>query len=195
MTKTIRIIGNISAIAGIVGFIYPIISQQKITLTNLQIGFISVSILIFLGYIFYELLNTPKKYTNDLEIKKYMSAWVKKTGRTVIFTRDMSWVDTESIKNDLRIKARNKDLLLCLPDNTDFSSELKLLGAEVYIYKDINFTPKSRFTFINYDTPYSKVAIGRKDKNHIHYIEEYSIENTIEFFLAQDLVNLIKSIN
>ena len=123
-----------------------------------------------------------------------MKNWVNKSGRTVILTRDLSWVNYDDIKNDLKTKAINKELIICLPKNTDFTFELEGLGAEIYTYENLKFTPKSRFTFINYGTPYSKVAIGRKDKNHIHYIEEYSIENTVEFFLAEDLINIIKSL-
>jgi hypothetical protein len=195
MTRTIKIVGNIATILTIIGFLYPFFQNQEIKLTTFQVILISLTILLLIAYLVYEwLFNRPIKYKSVTDINIYMKGWVSKSGRTVILTRDLSWVNYDDIKNALKTKAINKELIVCLPKNTDFTSELKDLGAEIYTYENLNFTPKSRFTFINYGTPYSKVAVGRKDKNHIHYIEEYSIENTVEYFLAEDLVNIIKSL-
>ena len=195
MTRTIKIVGNIATLLTIIGFLYPFFENQKIKLTTFQIILISLTILLLLAYLVYEwFFNRPIKYKSVTDINIYMKNWVSKSGRTVILTRDLSWVNYDDTKNALKTKAINKELIVCLPKNTDFTSELKDLGAEIYTYENLNFTPKSRFTFINYGTPYSKVAVGRKDKNHIHYIEEYSIENTVEYFLAEDLVNIIKSL-
>lgn len=194
MNKTLRIFGNLSALIGIAAFIYPLLSEEKITLSTIQIIFIVISSLIFFIYLFIEIFTGPKKYKTDEAIKNYMKTWINKTGRTVIFTRDMSWVDNE-IKNDLKAKASNKDLIICHPELTPLTRELKNDGAEVYEYKNLKFTPKSRFTFINYNSNSSKVAIGKKDDKHVHYITEYSTKDTIEYHLAEDLVNLIKSLN
>jgi hypothetical protein len=195
MTRTIKISGNIATLLTIIGFLYPFCANQNIKFTILQIILILLAILLLIAYIVYEwFFNRPKKYKSVTDINIYMKNWVNKSGRTVILTRDLSWVNYDDIKTTLKTKAINKELIVCLPKNTDFTSELKDLGAEIYTYENLNFTPKSRFTFINYGTPYSKVAIGRKDKNHTHYIEEYSIENTVEYFLAEDLVNIIKSL-
>jgi hypothetical protein len=195
MERTLRIIGNISALIGIGVFIYPVLSTTDLTFSTTQLTFLCLSILIFVLYLIYEFFfNAPKKYKNDQDIKKFMQNWIAKAGRTVIFTRDMSWVDNDEIKDELRAKARKHELLICLPQFTAFTHELHNLGAEIYEYPNIAFTPKSRFTFINYGTPYSKVAIGRKDEKHNHFIEEYSIKNTVEYFLAEDLVNLVKAL-
>lgn len=195
MTRTIKIGGNIATLFTIIGFLYPFCADQNVKFTTFQIILISVTILLLIAYLVFEcFFNRPTKYKDETDINIYMKNWINKSGRTVILTRDLSWVNYDEIKNDLKNKARNKELIVCLPKKTDFTSELQALGAEIYTYEKLNFTPKSRFTFINYDTPYSKVAIGRKDKNHIHYIEEYSIENTVEYFLAEDLVNIIKSL-
>jgi hypothetical protein len=195
MERTIRIIGNLSALIGIGVFVYPVLSDTNIEFTTTQLIFLGASVLIFVIYLIYEFFfSMPKKYRNDGEIKKYMRNWVTKAGRTVIFTRDMSWVDNDDIKNQLRAKAGRNELIVCLPQFTAFTTELQTLGAEIYEYPNIAFTPKSRFTFINYGTPYSKVAIGRKDDSHNHLIEEYSIKNTVEYFLAEDLVNLVKAL-
>lgn len=195
MERTFRIIGNLSALIGIGVFVYPVLSDTNFEFTTTQLIFLGVTVLIFLIYLTYEFFfNAPRKYRTDAEIKKFMRNWVNKAGRTVIFTRDMSWVDNDEIKNELRAKAQRHELLVCLPHFTTFTRELQTLGAEIYEYPNITFTPKSRFTFINYGTPYSKVAIGRKDDSHNHLIEEYSIKNTVEYFLAEDLVNLVKAL-
>lgn len=122
-----------------------------------------------------------------------MQSWISKPGRTVVFTRDMSWVNDTTTKDKLREKARTSELIICHPQMTPFTLELQNLGAEVYEYSNLNFTPKSRFTFINYNTASSKVAIGKTDRNHNHYIEESSHDN-MQYFLAEDLINLIKAL-
>lgn len=195
MERTFRIIGNLSALIGIGVFVYPVLSYTSFKFSPTQLIFLGLTVIIFIIYLIYEFFFTiPKRYKNEREINGYMQNWVTKAGRTVIFTRDMSWVNNNDIKNKLREKARNHELLVCLPIVTPFALELQNLGAEVYSYPNIAFTPKSRFTFINYGTPYSKVAIGRKDDNDYHVIEEYSIKNTVEYFLAEDLVNLVKAL-
>lgn len=194
MERTFRIIGNLSALIGIGVFVFPVLSYTSFKFSSTQLIFLGLTVIIFIVYLIYEFFFTRPKRYKDEEINEYMRNWVTRPGRTVIFTRDMSWVNNDDIKNKLREKARSHELLVCLPIITPFAAELENLGAEIYSYPNITFTPKSRFTFINYGTPYSKVAIGRKDDNHFHVIEEYSIKNTVEFFLAEDLVNLVKAL-
>ncbi|GAA5102520.1 hypothetical protein GCM10023210_43580 [Chryseobacterium ginsengisoli] len=194
MKKTLIILANISTLIGIFGFIIPFLKIEDLHFTLLQKVFLGIIIIVCISYIIYELCSSPKKYKNEDEINKYMRDWVKKTGRTVIFTRDMSWANNQQIQNDLINKARSNDLIICLPKITSFTQRLKNEGAEIYTYDTLNFTPKSRFTFINYGSNSSKVAIGRKDDKHNHIITEYTTKDTIEYFLAEDLVNIIKNL-
>lgn len=195
MERTLRIVSNLSALLGVVVFVYPLLSIEELNLSALQWVVISISIAVFFGYLVYEIfINKPKRYKSDEKITKYMKNWIGKRGRTVIFTRDMSWANDQQTMDLLRAKARSSELIICHPTKTHFTRELETLGAEVFEYSNLNFIPKSRFTFINYGTPYSKVAIGKKDDNHNHFIEEYTIKNTVEYFLAEDLVNLVKAI-
>lgn len=193
MGKTGKIIGNISALIGIIGFMWPLLDIETVNFTILQWIFISASILILIGYIIYESFSGPKKYKNQEDIKKYMRNWIGQNGRIVILTRDMSWADDLVTKNGLREKARRNELTICQPTKTNFSTELEQLGAEIYDYSNLGFVPQSRFTFIRYNTVSSKVAIGKTDTNHIHYIKEHS-HGEMEYFLAEDLVNLIKAL-
>ena len=194
MNKPLRIIGNLSALIGILVFLYPLINLDDFKPTLIQTIFISISALICLIYFIVELFSGPKKYKNDKDINKFMGNWIKRTGRTVIFTRDMSWVDNDKMKNELRKKAKKNDLIICQPKINEFTASLKEDGAEIYTYENLKFIPKSRFTFINYSTNSSKVAIGRKDDKHNHIITEFTTKDTIEYYLAEDLVNIIKSL-
>ncbi|WP_405225684.1 hypothetical protein [Dokdonia sp. Asnod1-B02] len=195
MNKTLRITGNLAALLGILVFLYPFIELENFETTLTQKIFISLSVLICSIYFFIELFSGPKKYKTEKEINDYMGSWIKKRGRIVIFTRDMSWVDNPTMKNQLIKKAQSNDLIICQPKINELSTLLKNEGAEIYTYENLNFIPKSRFTFINYSTNSSKVAIGRKDDNHNHIITEFTTKDTIEYYLAEDLVNIIKSLN
>jgi hypothetical protein len=195
MNKLLRIIGNLSAFIGILVFLYPLIFLKDFETTLIQRIFISISVLICLIYFFVELFSGPKKYKSDKEINEFMGNWIKKRGRIVIFTRDMSWVDNVIMKNQLIKKAKSNDLIICQPKMNELSTLLKNEGAEIYTYQNLKYVPKSRFTFINYSTNSSKVAIGRKDDNHNHIITEFTTKDTIEYYLAEDLVNIIKSLN
>ncbi|WP_020602575.1 hypothetical protein [Spirosoma spitsbergense] len=193
MERTLRIAANISTIVSILVFVYPLTQHETLTFTFIQKLFIAISLVICAGYVIHEIISAPKKYKTELEINNYMKNWIKKPGRTVIFTRDMSWVNNREIENDLMNKSRNRELIICLPKHTLFTSVLVQEGAEIYTYEHLNFTPKSRFTFINYGSNSSKVAIGRKDDDHNHIITEFTTKDTIEYFLAEDLVNVLKS--
>jgi hypothetical protein len=195
MNKTFRIIGNLATIVGILVFIYPLFNLEDFEPTLIQKIFISISVLICLIYFFIELLTGPKKYKTDKKINEFMGNWINKRGRIVIFTRDMSWVDNITIKNQLIKKAKSNDLIICQPKMNELSTKLRNVGAEIYTYENLKYIPKSRFTFINYSTNSSKVAIGRKDDNHNHIITEFTTKDTIEYYLAEDLVNIIKSLN
>ncbi|AXG74412.1 hypothetical protein DVK85_09275 [Flavobacterium arcticum] len=196
MDKIKSIIANSSALLCLLVFMYQawFVDTHKFTLW--QWVFISLSALLLIILILCEIFySDSKKYKIDDDIKDYMRNWINNGGRTVIFTRDMTWVSDVDIKNILKTKAKNNELIICQPKLTNFTIELQKLGAEIYTYDKLNFEPKSRFTFINYNTNSSKVAIGKKGKNNIHYINEFSMDDAYEYHLAEDLVNLIKAIN
>jgi hypothetical protein len=192
-----KIISKISAFASILAFLIPYFgtSENRINTSAFQffcLGFFLIaSIVVFT----LEWFNRPKTFKNEHEIGEYMFNWISKTGRTVIYTRDMSWAKTAEIKNKLVEKAREKELILCMPYKTQFAIDLEKDGAEVYEYSDLDCNPQSRFTIVHYGRSDAKLAIGRTSKDGKHTITEF--ENGIhpQFHLAVDLVNILKKIN
>lgn len=186
-----KIITSISSIASIIGFLSSLYSQgNEISLFQILclILFFGSSCFITCWFI----KNRPKTYDSQDEIEDYMYNWISKSGRSVIFTRDMSWCKSDKIKNLLKDKARSGDLILLMQEKTDFASSLESEGAEVYDYTNIGYTPAARFTIAHYGRGDAKVAIGRTDSKGKHRIEEFEGGVHPQFHLADDLVNILK---
>ena len=139
---------------------------------------------------------TTRQYPFDdkVRIRKYLFDWIKSGGRVAIWTRDMSWVDDEDMKQMLRGKAQARELILCLPKEIDKSDDLKQHGAEVFAYGTLE-APESRFTIINYGQAGSRVAMGRR-RDSLHIIQEFSgADEHPAFYMARDLVRLVQERN
>jgi hypothetical protein len=123
-----------------------------------------------------------------------MFNWISKGNRVAIFTRDMTWTDTNDIKELLCKKAGNHELSIYLPEITQrikpFIEELKNYGASIYTYPELDLIPESRFTIINKDRSDAQVAVGRNVKGK-HTIEEYTIGEHPVFGIANDLTRVI----
>ncbi len=133
----------------------------------------------------------PKIFKQKDEINKYMYNWIENGDRVAICTRDMSWASSPEIKTMLFKKAKNKELCICLPKQTELTRELEETGADIYTYPELEHTPNSRFTIIHKDTHYARVAVGRTIENNVHEIEEFSIGSHPVFSVANDLVEII----
>ena len=123
-------------------------------------------------------------------IRDYMFRWIKNGGRVAIWTRDMSWVNDQEMKNMLRGKAEADELIVCLPRETTLSQWLGSAGAEVIAYGSLE-SPTSSFTIVNYDRNGSRVAVGRPEGS-LHIIQEFSVSDAHVFQLANDLVRLVR---
>ena len=192
-----KIISLISAFASILGFLIPYFSTNENSSKTTAFQFICLLVFLIASIvaIVIELINKPKTYENENKIGEYMLNWISKTGRTVIFTRDMSWAKTIDIKNKLTDKARAKELILCMPLKTEYAAVLENEGAEVYEYSSLDYTPESRFTIVHYGRSDAKLAIGRTAADGKHYITEFENGLHPQFHLAEDLVNILKKIN
>ncbi len=126
-------------------------------------------------------------------IRNYMFRWIRNGGRVAIWTRDMSWVNDEEMRQMLRDKAERRELIICLPEEIDKSTELEQRGAEVIAY-DTWEAPATRFTIVNYEQEGSRVAVGRRHGN-LHFIQEFSAGEHTAFHMAQDLVRLVREQN
>lgn len=132
-------------------------------------------------------------YKTDAEINAYMFRWISKGGRVVVFTRDHSWAREPKIRDLLFTKARNNELAICLPTDTDLSRELRAEGAEIIAYPHLAYTPGARFTIINDGRiADAAVAIGRQI-NGIQVIEEFPIGDPV-FAVTKDLVEVLRRV-
>ena len=135
---------------------------------------------------------TTRAYQADDEssIRGYLLRWIKNGGRVAIWTRDMSWAEDADMKEMLRLKAQSQELIICLPNETETTENLRKYGAEVVAYGAWD-SPINSFTIANYSRAGSRVAIGRR-KGNLHIIQEFSAEEHSAFDMAHDLVRLVR---
>jgi hypothetical protein len=125
-------------------------------------------------------------------IKKYMHNWIEHGGRVAIWSRDMSWVRDDDTRELLRDKAKQNELILCLPEHNDLSRELAEAGAEVCSYgKKCLESPASRFTITSFGRVGARLAVGRTE-GETHVIEEFVAGGDPAFHLAADLIALVR---
>lgn len=192
--KLISMAGSMASLVGVITSLY-IPSQQPWSLTAK--GFTALCILCVVWFLIAE-IKTRRNRTvygrGDRDgIKRYMHEWVRDGGRVAVWTRDMSWVDDRSTRALLLDKAAKGELILCLPQQTKLSRELEGAGAEVCAYgAELLESPASRFTIAFVGRDGSRVAIGRGDGG-MHVIDEFSMGNHPAYYLAADLVELVRA--
>jgi hypothetical protein len=127
-------------------------------------------------------------------IKRYMHNWIEHGGRVAIWTRDMSWAQNPETRRLLTEKARRRELILCLPELNELANELAGAGAEVCAYGARRLeSPASRFTIAFFGRDGSRVAVGRAEGD-THVIDEFSAGGHPAFYLAEDLITLVRSL-
>jgi hypothetical protein len=127
-------------------------------------------------------------------IRKYMHDWIEHGGRVAIWTRDMSWAQNIETRQLLVAKAARSELILCLPQMSELSRELRDAGAEVCVYgSDLLEAPASRFTITFVGRDGSRVAVGRAEGN-THVIDEFTSGEHPAFYLASDLIALARGL-
>ena len=127
---------------------------------------------------------------DEIGIRGYLMRWIKNGGRVAIWTRDMSWAEDAEMKEMLRSKAQSRELIICLPDETEATVNLRNHGADVIAYGAWD-SPLTSFTIANYGRAGSRVAVGRR-KGNLHIIQEFSAEAHSAFDMARDLVTLVR---
>jgi hypothetical protein len=121
-------------------------------------------------------------------IRGYMHDWIKHGGRVAIWTRDMSWAHNPDTRGLLNEKAKQEELILCLPKPNELARELAAAGAEVCAYgTDLLESPASRFTISYFGRGGARVAVGRAEGD-AHVIDEFDEGGHPAFYLAEDLV-------
>jgi hypothetical protein len=136
----------------------------------------------------------PRAFKSKKQIRDYMFNWISRGARVAIFSRDMSWVDDDEMRELLRKKARRHELILCLPKQIELSRELSSLGADAHVYPDLDYVPTARFTIINTGRHDSQVAIGRSIGG-VHTIQEATSGHDPLFAVADDLVSIVSRLD
>ncbi|AZQ57896.1 hypothetical protein EJ994_03400 [Maribacter sp. MJ134] len=190
-----NILSQVGSIASLFGLIFTLKSDQQ-TFGGLEWFLLFASF--FLCFVSIYLLvieytsNKPQVYKNKSDIRDYMFDWIKNGGRVVIFTRDMSWVNDDEMKNLLRNKSRNRECIICMPKKIDKAVELENEGAIIIEYPSLDYTPLSRFTIINYGRDDAKIAVGKSIDSGKHLIEEFGNGEHPFFQVANDLVRILE---
>lgn len=135
----------------------------------------------------------PRKYSSSTNIARYMKNWVSSNGRTVIFSRDLSWVGSGKILEVLCNKSIRKELTVFLEHETELSNKLALHGANVITYGHLGHVPRSRFTIIGYERDGARVAVGAQSPDGKHQIQEFQMGTHPCYALAEDLVKLLQA--
>lgn len=133
--------------------------------------------------------------TGKKEIAKYLVNQLKSSGSVVIFSKDLTWVKEGSDAEKLLIKkAEEKELILFVEDELPITEKLKLKGAEVKAYggqKKKGFSPKSRFTLLDYRAGRTRVMVG-VPLDGKHLIKHYGNDDFEVVDLARDFISLLE---
>lgn len=190
----VQVLSILGSLASLVGLYFTIIPDNH-KMSHWEFALIASFVLLSVlsGYVEYRrwMRTRPVVCKTKPEIRSYMYRWIKDHGRTVIFTRDMSWVKDVEMHEMLRDKARSNELTLVLQKPITLSSELERCGAEVITYEDLNVVPTIRFTIVNEGRVDAKVAIAHPDEE-AHRIYEYKMGAHPIFHMAHDLVSMLR---
>ena len=155
MTKLIGTIGvQLASIAGIVRFYFSLPQNSQNELPwQIFAGLICV---LNVAAIIWETISyfhsAPKRFrlTRQDKIRRYMIKWLRSGGRTVIFTRDMTWVDA-TVQQILLAKAQRHELTMCIEHPLPIADALQREGAEIISYGELGVVPQSRYTIIDFE--------------------------------------------
>ena len=161
-----------------------------------------VSVVLYVVYIFLQikqyrdLTNDDHIVTHDSKekVNAFLHKWLLAGGRTIIFTRDLSWADESSeIRKVLEKKANKKELTICLFRSTQTTDKLKSLGAQIIVHGLPENRLKSRFIIVNYGTTNPRVTVGTPKGNGKFQNEIYTVEsnpNAVHAFI--ELFEMVK---
>ncbi len=131
-----------------------------------MIAVISICYIVLQIYSYISTVKNIYVHNTKEEVNEYLYDWLNKGGRTVIFTRDLTWVNESSkIRELLEKKSKDKELSICLYRETEVTAELKRLGAQIYVHNLPENQLKSRFTIIDYGKNNSKITVGYRNED------------------------------
>lgn len=116
-------------------------------------------------------------HPTEEKVNQYLYDWLKKSGHTVIFTRDFSWVRcTDKMWELLKSKAKKNNLIVCLKKQTADTDALKQEGAEIYVH-DVDGL-QSRFIIAGYRTRSPRITVGSKNDRGSFVNEQYNMQSS-----------------
>lgn len=199
----IKLIFNILfALTGWVSAIFSISKFDSLK-ENVKSSILCIVVMLSFVYVVIQLYSLHKTtfnssiHNSSKKVNKYLLDWLNKGGRTVIFTRDLTWADESAdILKTLEKKARTHDLTICLYRHTETTKHLRDEGAEVYIHNLPENQLKSRFTIIDYGKSNPRITVGTRNSNGQFVNERYDMKtnpNACTAFI--ELFELVKSQN
>lgn len=161
-------------------------------------------VLVVVSFIFLIILLIPdakEKLTickSDEEIRRYMVDWIKQKGQVKLLSRDLSWVESDSVALDI-IRKKARDITIYAQCDSPLIQELKKFGVKVILYGHLTFEPVTRFTIIRSNKPDKQIAIAKtqssKKGKFKHTIYQTGVEGDDRdkwlISLAQDITNLL----
>jgi hypothetical protein len=193
---TILLVTLIASYASIVGLAYPFLPPfEKFPWwgTGLALIALILAVTLVVLEIKTNISRTVFRKSDVVGIRNYMHNWINNGGRVAIWTRDMSWAQNPATQALLTQKAKAGELIICMPEMKSLAEHLEKAGAEIYVYPTDGYEPASRFTITEFARAGSRVAVGR-GKGDLHLIETFDSGDHPSFYLAQDLINLVRRI-
>lgn len=193
--KLVALLGSQASLVGLLMFFLP----SPKDLPWWAIGLLIFAALSSIGLVVLEIISQRSRRVFDKGdnegIKQYMHSWIAHGGRVAIWTRDMSWANNSGTRGLLKKKAERGELILCLPEQNALTKELEAAGAEVCAYGTQQLeSPSSRFTIVFFGRDGSRVAVGRADSD-THIIDEFAASDNPAFYLAEDLIKLVRALH
>jgi hypothetical protein len=184
---------QLSSYASILGLYFTLVpvGAPKSTLHWIVlIAGIALAIAVILRDLKNHLRSGPKVFADRARINEYMLQWIKSDGRTVIFSRDLSWATERPVVEELRKKATKRELIVCIEHSIELTDELATLGAKIVTYQHLGHVPRSRFTIVGFGREGARVAVGVPQEGR-HVIQEFESGKHPYFAVAEDLVKFL----
>jgi hypothetical protein len=193
MLRLITLAGSLASLSALLLVFLPSLND----LAWWAVALLVVATLLLIVFVLLELFSRRSRrvFSNrdSNGIKQYMHRWIQHGGRVAIWTRDMSWAQNADTRRLMQEKAAHGELILCLPELNEFAKELDKAGAEVCAYGSKYLeSPASRFTIIFFGRDGSQVAVGHA-QGDTHVIDEFDVGNHPAFYLAEDLIALVRA--
>jgi hypothetical protein len=190
------LIVQLSSFASILGLYFtvlPLSNERPNWHWAMIIAFSALSIFLAFKEIRLKMQERHRKFRNTAAVNRYMCKWISQQGRTVIFSRDLSWGDEYNSKTALMKKARAGDLKIFLHQKTALSDALEGEGAEIVVYGETDHEPKSRFTIVGFGKEGARLAVGTQRGGKPIVYEFESGEDPV-FALAEDYAKLLSKV-